>query len=281
MIGPQRIRTFVSMFGIASAALAFAGEQSAKNRLPLEIAGVTITPHNHAESVQYIKDPGKAEGALERLFIRNSNPLSAGEAGICNADDVRFDQDYPLRLIMDGQWSWFDAPSQWPERERAIPAGAITVWTFNSTRPPWAPDNKITLSVEDWKADRIDQISTGVPAQKVWLSAVTFLSSTGAVQPDTMIFHVDNQSSGSVKVSGARLYLPKNPATYRVFHPQPPLKDLKRFPADGAIPAGDKGVAVVATGVLPLTYSVLEVTLTDPAHSDVDFAVLKALAKDD
>jgi len=242
-----------------------AGETAQAKRAPLEIAGVTATPHNRAESMRYIRNPGKAEGALVRLFVRNANSPSLGKVAMCNVDDVRFNKDYPLRLIMDAQWTWFDLPSQWPEHERAVPPGAITVWTFNAIRPPWTAGNKITLSVEDWMADRIDQISAEVPVQKGWLSAVTFLSSTGSVQPDTMIFHIDNQSSRTVRVTGARLYLPKSQAAYRVFHPQPPLKDIKTFPADAVIPPGDKGGASVATGLLPLTYTVLEVTLTDPA----------------
>jgi hypothetical protein len=238
-----------------------AGEtQTPAKDLPIEVAGVTVTPHVRAESLRYIRNPGKAEGALVRLFVRNTNPPGGAAAQV---NEVRFNNDYPLRLIMDGQWSWSDAPNQWPERDLAIPAGAMTVWTFNGTRPPWAPGNRITLRLEDWRAEAPEQMEVELPLQKVWLSAVTFLSTSGSVRPDTLIYHIDNQSGGAVKIIEARLHLPKSGATYRMLYPQPPLKDLKTFPADGVIPAGDKGGARVSTGPLPLTYTVLEVTLTD------------------
>ena len=45
--------------------------------------------------------------------------------------------------------------------------------------------------------------------------------------------------------------------------------NLETFPDNGTIPSQDRGGAIVSTGILPLTYTVLEVRLTDVRNNPV------------
>ncbi len=226
-------------------------QEPSTTALPFEVVGVTVTPHNRAPRLRFLADSKNADGARVELFIRNP---SADRK--LTANDAYFDDVYPLRHVMDGGWSWHDTPGRWGEEHKALPPGALTVWSFNGIRKPWVPGSSFRLRVEDWSRGSGESTVT-LPAPEVWLSAVTFLGDE--IQPDHMIFHVSNASQNPVYLKTVRFFLPKDRAHYHVFFPQPELRDLKSFPADCGIPAGEKGGAVVATGKLPLTYAVVEV----------------------
>jgi hypothetical protein len=148
---------------------------------------------------------------------------------------------------------------------------------------PYAAGGKFTLTVDDWTSGAKSELPIAIEKPKVWLSAVTFLSSDGNVQPDTMIFHIANEERAPLVLRRVRLYLPPSVEHYRYFLPISPLvgrelsfafesisrQDLLRqdernavqpFPNTAVIPAGDRGGATIKTGKLPLTYAVLEVS---------------------
>jgi hypothetical protein len=78
------------------------------------------------------------------------------------------------------------------------------------------------------------------------------------------------ERGGSLRLEACRPWLPENNTTWRDLVPQPWISDcLGRFPADGLIPANDRGGARVAIGLLPLTYAALEVRLADDAGKPV------------
>jgi hypothetical protein len=250
---------------MAGGAMSSEAQQRSDSRLPMEIAGVTVTPHVRAKSMRYGADPGEAVGALVRIFVRHTGfqPPREGAANRLNPSEVLFDGQYPIRYLLDGAWSWHDNPNVWRGEDTEIPPGGVSVWTFNTVRKDWGVGRRFTMTVEDWRHGARAQFPLEIAAPKVWLSAVTFLASDGGVYPDRMILHVANESKTTQRIVGARLYLPEDPKRWRILSPQPPLTDLQPFPADG-IPAGDRGGAQVKTGRLPLTYCALEVTLHDP-----------------
>jgi hypothetical protein len=222
--------------------------------LPFEVAGVTVTPHNRALRTRFLADTKNADGARVQLFIRNPSVDQT-----LSANDAYFDDVYPLRHVMDGAWSWHDTPGRWDEEHKALPPGALTVWSFNGVRKPWAPGGSFRLRVEDWGRGPGER-TVELPTPEVWLSAVTFLGEE--IQPDHLVIHVANASKSSVKLTRVGIYLPKDLARYHVFYAQPELRDLKPFPSDGIIAAGEKGGAVLTTGKLPLTYAVVEVLVS-------------------
>jgi hypothetical protein len=140
----------------------------------------------------------------------------------------------------------------------------MTVWTWNGKRAVWGVNTEAELAVTLPGASEADQFQVTIATPAAWLSAVTFLGEAVNVQPDSLIFHVVNQSDGPLQLEACRLWLPENNATWRALRPQPWISNrLERFPAEGVIPANGRGGARVATGPLPLTYAVLEVRLTD------------------
>jgi hypothetical protein len=229
----------------------------------LEVAGASVTPHVRAESLRYGADPGKATGALMRLFLRNPRPATENPPDVLNASEVLFDGQYPIRYLMNGDWAWHDTPNLWEQAHRRLPPGALTVWTFNAISPRWSAGRTFTLTVDDWERGVKESVTVSLEKPTAWLSSVTFLGTGAGAR---LIFHLVNRSGGPVKIVGARLYLPEDPRrNWRVFLPQPPLAKLQTFPADGVIPVNDQGGAQSVTGPLPRTYAVLEVTLTDAA----------------
>lgn len=92
---------------------------------------------------------------------------------------------------------------------------------------------------------------------------MTFLGSEADPFPDSLVFHVANETAEPVRVEACRLWLPAGNQSWRALLPQPWATNLSRFPTGGIVPARDCGGARVQTGRLPLTYTAIEVRLSD------------------
>ena len=221
---------------------------------PLEVVGVTVTPHVAARSLRYATPRGRVDGALVRLFIRNRGATSI------HANEATIDGRFPLKQVLSGAWTWHDTPDVWPDVQRDLPPGALTVWTFDASHARDVPRGEGSIAVVDWTRDAPYTASFRVPKEDAWLSSVTFLGPDDGPYPDHVVLHVRNAANTPLRIEEARLWLPPDLKRYRVFLLQPPVRGLRKYPADGVIPAGDEGCAVMDTGRLPLTYCVLEVT---------------------
>ncbi|UCG59130.1 MAG: hypothetical protein JSU70_06400, partial [Phycisphaerales bacterium] len=104
---------------------------------------------------------------------------------------------------------------------------------------------------------------------QAWLSAITFLNSKESPFPDHFVSHIANNMDSPLKLESFRLWLPANRSTWRALLPQKWISAFEAFPPDRIIPPGDRGAAIVSTGFLPLTYTVLEVRLRDPKNDPV------------
>jgi hypothetical protein len=126
------------------------------------------------------------------------------------------------------------------------------------------------MTIAQGGQSELNRLEVRLDSPEVWLSAVTFLGTSTAVQPDAVMFHGVNHSVGPLRLEACRLWLPENNATWRALLPQPWISNrLERFPADGIIPASQRGGARVATGPLPLTYAALEVRFRDVGGNPV------------
>ncbi|MCL5097957.1 MAG: hypothetical protein M1608_10615 [Candidatus Omnitrophica bacterium] len=238
-------------------------DEVSEPNLPVSIVGVTVTPLARAAGMKYSRETDGELGARVELFVRNTAKLGSGDEGLFSAHAVTFDGMDPQRLIRDEDWAWHDTPSIWSQEELAMPAGSLAVWKFNSKSTRWGVGKTFKVRITDWDRARAVEIPVRLDPPRLWLSAVTFLSSDGNVVPDTLVFHVENQSGSAVRVTGARLFLPRSSSKWRLLFPQPPLSNLAMFPTSGVISNGEKGGAQVRTGRLPLTYAALEVDLAD------------------
>lgn len=222
----------------------------------LDLQGVAVVPHVQSQEMLYRREPDRSLGAWVQLFLvnRGSSPLSFSPQ-----TPVRLRDKTPDELLAAGDWTWHDFPSAWTNAPLEQPPGAMTVWSFNGKNAPWGPDTSANLLVGDARL-QCDFAKPGV-----WLSAVTFLGDPTNPYPNSVIFHVANETSGRVRLEACRLWLPRDNHSWRALLPQPWHTNLLRFPKDGLIPAGDRGGAQVQTGRLPLTYTALGVKLSDGA----------------
>lgn len=223
----------------------------------LELAGVCVTPHVGTPRVRFRRPSLAPLDARVQLFVRKGADRSLRVRG------VSFNGATAGQYLKQERWSWHDTPEVWTEAEKTIPAGALTVWSFNSVDPE-TPVLGSTLRV----GVNGDDHSTGKPLDvalerpRLWLSAVTFLGQAEDVRPNQMIFYVRNETGKAYAIENCRLYLPRERETYRWLYPGPWLGDKVRpFSQGGIVEPSELSGARVSTGPLPLTYAAVEVRL--------------------
>ena len=222
----------------------------------LNLTGVSVIPHVQSTEMRYRRAPDFSLGARVQLFVRNS---SGAELRSAPDRTIRLRGKTPDELLAADEWAWHDFPSAWTNEPLALPPGALTVWSFNGKRAPWGVGTSATLAVGG------AEMKIEIAEPRAWLSAVTFLGNATNPFPDSLIFHVVNRTETPLRIEACRLWLPKENQTWRALLPQPWLTNLAAFPVNAIIPKGDRGGARVDTGRLPLTYTALEVRLSDTA----------------
>lgn len=241
----------------ANAALRAAEEDgSTAPRIALE--GVTVTPLVRAEGLHYSPPPGEPLGALIQLFVRNT---STNPSAWASFDEARFNGVYPLTHILKGEWAWHDTPDIWKDEDRKLPPGALSVWTIDAVRPTWVGDGRFTATAEDWTRGTMYPISATIEAPSRWISAVTFLGSEPS--PTETIIHVSNNADTPIHINAIRFWLPRSNERYRALFAGEWRDPGQTWPKNGGIPAKDKGIILVSTEPLPLTYAALEVHYED------------------
>jgi hypothetical protein len=219
----------------------------------LQLQGLSVTPHMQSKEMRYRREPDFSLGARVELFLRNPG---GADLRLLPDADIRLRGKSPDELLAADEWAWHDFPSAWSNAPLVLPPGALTVWSFNGKRAPWGAGTSATLGVGGW------EIQLDLAKPDAWLSAVTFLGSPKNPFPDSLIFHIANQTDGPLRVKACRLWLPRDHTSWRALLPQAWLTNFAAFPSDATIPAGDRGGARVNTGRLPLTYTALEVRLS-------------------
>ena len=197
-----------------------------------EIAGVSVIPHRIETAMRYRKPHDPDLAARMQLFVKGP------------ARPQTFDGRTPAELLASGDWAWHDLATAEP-----APEGALSVWTFNGKSSRWGVGHSFDL-----KADGLLDTSVDIAAPTLWISAATFLSSSGAVQPDTLVLHAANDSKKPLHLTAVRLWLPKVGESWTTLWPQKPLT------LSTTVPPKDRGFAKLTTPLLPLTYAAIEVT---------------------
>ncbi|MEN6424960.1 MAG: hypothetical protein ABFE13_06335, partial [Phycisphaerales bacterium] len=199
-------------------------------------------------------------GARAELFLRNT---SEDTLVLPASLDIRLRGRTPSELLESDDWAWHDLPSVWEDETLRLPPGALTVWRWNGKRANWGVNTSADLTVGLPGSATPQRFEVAIANPSVWLSAVTFLGSDADPFPDSLIFHVANETAEPVRVEACRLWLPAGNQFCRALLPRPWVTNLSRFSADGIVPARDCGGARVRTGRLPLTYTAIEVRLSD------------------
>ncbi len=230
----------------------------------LEVAGLTVTPHLKADSMRYRDAPEPPAGARVQLFLRNEAGPGVAPLLLDASLHTLFNGKTPGELLSNGAWAWHDLPAATPSESLSLVPGALTMWTFNARAAEFGPGSRVRVEAGSQQQPWLSrEIAVETPA--CWLSAVTFLGPDAAIQPDTMVVHLANDSGVPVEMRACRLWLPPDPKSPRALLPQASLQTLEAFNGHTVIPSGDRGGFSVKTGPLPLTYCAVEVQLSRPS----------------
>ena len=236
---------------------------TAMNSGPLELTGMTVTPHFKLDTMEYLHEPEPAVGARVQIFVRNGASASASALEMDGTARVLFDGKSPQALLDANIWAWHDLPSALPDERLVLPPGALTVWNVNGRVLPFGPGGKALMEMGPAEKPWISQ-ELAIEQPVAWLSAVTFLGPEQEIYPDTMVVHLANESSDAVTMRSCRLWLPEDPKNPKVLFAGEPFNSLDHFNGHASIPAGDRGGFFLKTGALPLTYTAVEVVLASP-----------------
>ena len=247
--------------------LVAANPAAAAELLPaLELHGLTITPHVQSVAMRYRQPTPSEPGLLAQVFLRNTSPDAVW---LDDSLPIRVSERSPAQLLASGEWTWHDTLAAWPGRKLRLPPGALTVWSFNARGTNWQLGTRVPLSIGARDKPLQTDCTLAFDAPRVWLSAVTFVGPTNSVQPDSVICHVANESDTPLRLQSCRLWLPASNDSWQALMPREAVTNLECFPADGVIPAKDRGGARIRTGPLPLTYAAVEVQLTDASGKPI------------
>lgn len=216
------IMLFTSLLFLAGTASVFAAD----------IVGMTVTPHSIVPTMRYFRKRDDNLAARVQLFIKGP------------ALPERFAGKTPQELLSSGEWAWHDL-----QTAMEAPEGTLSVWSFNGKSSRWGVGQTFEL-----EARGLGRKSVSLSAPQQWISAVTFLSSDGGIQPDTLVLHLANEGSKRLKVTSLRFWLPQDPLHWQTLWAQRSIK------VSANIPPQDKGFLKLRVGRLPLTYTALELT---------------------
>jgi hypothetical protein len=226
----------------------------------LSVEGVHIVPHQQSREMRYRQKTDFSLGARVELFLRNA---SENTLVLPPSVDVRLRGRTPLELLQSDDWAWHDLPPVWGDEILRLPPGALTVWSWNGKRANWGTNTSVEPTLNLPSSTVPERFEVAITNPSIWLSTVTFLGSATDPFPNSLVFYVANMTAEPVRMEACRLWLPTDNQSWRALLPQPWITNLSRFPTDGIVPARDRGGARVKTGPLPLTYTAMEVRLSD------------------
>ena len=238
---------------------------------PLEIAGVTYTPNQIPQGIQFAYEGTQDPGGRVQIFIRNTAPDdSKKQSDTVNIHVLKFNDNEPKRNVFAHAWAWEDSAAEWPETDTVIPPGVLTSFTFNSLSPYWVDTNSVyRLEFTDWINSRKNTLNYTIPSPDLRISSLAFLS-TGVdpLRPDSLVFYVENQSEKHWKVVAIRIYQPYNPQSFRLLKEIAALEDFSSWP-QSKIVAPEEKIALIANtpSHLKLTTAVIEVVLVNPERT--------------
>ncbi len=162
-----------------------------------EIVGTSIIPHHMETGMRYRLPRDPALAARVQLFVKGP------------ATPLHFEGRTPAELLTGKEWAWHDLGTA-----MTVPEGGLAVWSFNGRCARWAVGQSFEL-----EAEGLEKVTLPIAVPGQWISAATFLSSDGAVQPDTIVLHLANESKQELRATALRLWLPKDGTSWQVLWP--------------------------------------------------------------
>lgn len=221
-------------------------------QLPVDIVGVSVTPHTFSQEVQWMREPNPELGSLVRIVVEHRG--AGGEA-------------LPLSVTINGrsgaewlaaeEWSWYDLPeNRLPEETSYVLApGHIDVFSFNGDTAAWSLGEVITVIVCNAENGACDAHDITLALPPVRLMHVVFPPDDDAqIHPKRMVAHVLNAGAVPVQLTAFHAYAAGTDGMVAVGSDTAPAG----FLANADIHAGERGGAVALFDDLPLRRGVLE-----------------------
>lgn len=220
----------------------------------LEVVGVDVVPHRFSDELRWRGPPDPRPGALVRLFVRNAGDAPA------QAPSLRTAGAAPEALLDGGSWTWHDVPGTEGEEPRPLGPGRLDVWTFNAVGADWAPGATVALALAAAPGATPVQADLRLEPDPVRLARVLFHDGDGDGLVDACTVHVVNDSPEPVTFRGLRVWSPgADGAAIHDLAPGEWIAAKEPLPADGIVPAGERGMFAAECGPLPPARGVIEV----------------------
>ena len=229
------------------------------------VVGVIVTPHVRAPSMRYRRDPGKADGALVRVILesKGGSPWSRrdvtvfGKTGKENVDA--------------GRWAWCDFPGDEMGADDAIPAGEMTVLTFNTRAEGSGIGTSASITVKGHDGSAEVKL---IP-DDVHIGAATFFSSGSRAVVDQAVIHIVNTGRLPVRIGGVRFRQPTVRNRFWTLARTAQHAPARTLPSNGEVAAGETAI-ILADTKLDLTYTLIEVDIKQGRRTRTVYGYLKA-----
>ena len=255
--------------------------EPAEPGFPLEVVGVTVSPHEHPQGIQFAAETAQPPAGRVQIFLRNKAPHNSERPeDTVHINVLRINGNEPKRYVFNKVWAWEDSPDDWPEGDTSLPPGALSVFSFNSLSPQWVePGSSFEVEFTDWLNARKNVLELTLPQPQARISSLCFLSSgTDPLRPDSLVFYLENLSQKNWKLSSVRIYQPYLKSSFRLLREIATLERISTYPASGVLQPGQKLAAIVIPpSHLKLTTAVIEVCLENPAKSSEQLCLWEQL----
>lgn len=224
--------------------------------MPVEIAGLAVTPHVYSDEILYRKAPAESVGALVRIVLRHTQP-----EGSPIALELRFNGQTPAALVKDKAWAWCEMPGDTAMEEAPyrLAPGRHAVVTFNGRDEAWGVGTAFTLGLRDGETGTEAEARLRLEPEPLRFVYMAFLSEDrAAIRPDTVVAHVANEGAAGARLESVRFHQPGDGG----YTPFLTLDDLPCFTDEGRVPPGGWNGFEANVPPMPLVRGLAEVRYT-------------------
>ena len=228
----------------------------------VQIIGLSVTPHQFSPNMQWRRAPNPELSARVEMFVQNQS-----DRALQIESPIRFDSKSPEELLAEKGWAWHDTSSK---TGFELPAGALRVLRWNGIDADWGVGTEHDVSLGGVSSTKLP-IRLAIP--RVFFESITFHAAgspdgKNPIYPDRMLASIRNELHEPIRMVSCRLWLPNSNETFHTLYPKPIQHELKPYPEDAIVPAGEIGGIELNVGPLPLTYAAVEMVISPIARDE-------------
>lgn len=226
-------------------------------QLPVDIVGISVTPHVYSQEMRWRRPPSEELGSLLRLFISHRD---TSEQAL--ELELAFNGKGPSELLADGDWNWYDMPENRQETGYTLEPGKLDVFTFNAGRSEWGMGSAFKLTITDGKTRISEEFHVPIKPNDIQITSIVCLASEeNTIYPDTLVIHIANNTDESAQIKRFRIYKSESGGMREVAS----TDKFDAFTDNGIVLPNDRSGAIFHVGRLPLTHGVVEMVVEHPS----------------